>query len=118
MQMLQRLQTAIAAARDAKHFSGCCYYRRLHTGTSFLKRRRRACQLLNQMQDHVQLRFKAKEAMAIATGREKAEKFQEASEAYTVAAEFCSVAKKVAIAAGADAKAMRDAEVPSLFAFG
>ena len=63
------------------------------------------------MQDHVQLRFKAKEAMAIASTRENAGKFEEASAAYTLAADICAKAKTLAIAAGADAKAMRDAEV-------
>ena len=68
------------------------------------------------MQDHVQLRFKAKEAMAIASTRESAGKFEEASAAYTLAADICAKAKTLAIAAGADAKAMRDAEVQDRFA--
>jgi hypothetical protein len=63
------------------------------------------------MQDHVQLRFKAKEAMAIAAARESAGNFTEASKAYVLAADFCSAAKDMALRSGADARAMKDAEV-------
>ena len=64
------------------------------------------------MQDALQLRFKAKEAMEIATARENAGKFTEAAEAYRLAADICCRAKVVAVAAKGDAKAMKDAEVP------
>ncbi len=63
------------------------------------------------MEDHVQLRFKAKEAMAIASGREAAGNFAEASEAYTLAADICCAAKAKALAAHSDARPMKDAEV-------
>ena len=63
------------------------------------------------MQDHVQLRFKAKEAMAAAAAREAAGKFADAAEAYTLAADICSAAKVRASAAHSDARPMKDAEV-------
>ena len=63
------------------------------------------------MQDHVQLRFKAKEAMAIAASKETALKYAEAADAYTLASEFCLAAKNKALAIGSDASAMKDAEV-------
>ncbi len=63
------------------------------------------------MQDHIQLRFKAKEAMTIASAKESSQKYAEAAEAYALASEFCLTAKNKALANGADASAMKDAEV-------